>query len=71
MTQYVLAIHRDVAVRLPPEVTRQKWAKLTAVAQQRPVEVRPFFDRALGDLILAGVGEAGAEAFWRDASEAQ
>ncbi len=71
MTQYLLAIHRAYAVPLPPEVTRKKWAKFNSVAQQRPVEVRPFFDGDLDDAILARVGEAEAEAFWRDASEAQ
>ncbi|MGD0243227.1 MAG: YciI family protein [Streptosporangiaceae bacterium] len=30
-----------------------EWAKLTAVAQQRPIEVRPFFDGDLDDAILA------------------
>src|SRR6185312_16616082 len=28
------------------------WAKLTTVAQQRPIEVRPFFDGDLDDAIL-------------------
>jgi hypothetical protein len=120
MTQYLLAIYRDYAVPVPPEVTRQKWdgvialkekmtdvgalvfqsglipaesatvvrqsggdflmtdgpytetkehlagffivnaadqdaalewAKLAAVAQQRPVEVRQFFDGNLDDAI--------------------
>jgi hypothetical protein len=70
VTQHLLAFHREYAGPLPPEVTRQKWAKLTAFVQKRPVEVRPFFDRDLDDPILASVGEAEAEAFWRDASEA-
>jgi hypothetical protein len=30
-----------------------EWAKLTAAAQQRPIEVRPFFDGDLDDAILA------------------
>jgi hypothetical protein len=29
------------------------WAKLTAVAQQRPIEVRPFFEGNLDDAIRA------------------
>jgi hypothetical protein len=141
MTQYLLALHRDYAVSLPPERTRQvwadvnalidrmtdagafvfqggmrggaesatvvrqsggdflmtdgpytetkehlagffiinaadldaalEWAKLAAAAQQRPIEVRPFFDGDLDDAILASVKEAEAEVIWRDASEAQ
>jgi len=141
MTQYLLAIRRDYAVPLPPEVTRQKWAdinalidkmtdagafvfqgglrggaesatvvrqaggdflmtdgpytetkehlagffilnaadldealewaKLASAAQQRPIEVRPFFDGDLDDAILASAGEAEAEVAWRDASGAQ
>jgi predicted RNA-binding protein with PUA domain len=71
MTEYLLAIHRDYAVPLPPEVTRKKWSKLTAVAQERPAEVRPCFDGDLDDPILASVGQAEAEAFWRDPSEAR
>ena len=30
-----------------------EWAKLTAAAQQRPIEVRPFFDGDLEDAIRA------------------
>jgi hypothetical protein len=30
-----------------------EWAKLTAAAQQRPIEVRPFFDGSLDDAITA------------------
>jgi hypothetical protein len=141
MAQYLLAIHRDYAVPLAPEVTGQKWAdinalidrmtdagafvfqgglrggaesatvvrqsggnflmtdgpytetkehlagffiinaadldaalewaKLASAAQQRPIEVRPFFDGDLDDAILASVGEAEAEVTWREASEAQ
>ena len=140
MTQYLIAIRRDYAVPLPPELTRQKWAdinalidkmtdagafvfqgglrggaesaivvrqsggdflmtdgpyaetkehlagffiinaadldealewaKLASAAQQRLVEVRPFFDGDLDDAILDSVGEAEAEVIWRDASEA-
>jgi hypothetical protein len=33
-----------------------EWAKLTAAAQQRPIEVRPFFDGDLDDAIDAGSG---------------
>ncbi|HEX4090997.1 MAG TPA: YciI family protein [Trebonia sp.] len=29
------------------------WAKLTVAAQQRPIEVRPFFDGSLDDAIAA------------------
>ncbi len=35
-----------------------EWAKLTAVAQQRPIEVRPFFDGDLDDAILANASDA-------------
>jgi len=127
MTEYLLAIHRDYAVPLAPDVTRQKWAdigalidrmteagafvfqgglrggaesatvvrqsgedflitdgpytetkehlagffivsaadldaalewaKLAAAAQQRPIEVRPFFDGDLEDAIRASARE--------------
>lgn len=30
-----------------------EWAKLTTVAQQRPIEIRPFFDGDLDDAIRA------------------
>jgi hypothetical protein len=123
MTQYLLALYRDYAARIPPEQTRQvwddvgalgerlrgagafvfqggmnggpesatvvrqsgddflitdgpftetkehlagfwiinaadldealEWAKQTAAAQQRPIEVRPFFDGDLDDAIDA------------------
>ena len=139
MTQYLLAIHRDYAVPLSPEVAGKKWAditalvgkmtdacafvfqgglrgggesatvvrpsagdflmtdgpyaetkehlggffiinaadldealdwaKLAAAAQQRPVEVRPFFGGDLDDAILAS--EAEAEVIWRATSDAQ
>jgi hypothetical protein len=35
-----------------------EWAKLTTVAQQRPIEVRPFFDGDLDDAILANAPDA-------------
>jgi hypothetical protein len=35
-----------------------EWAKLTVVAQQRPIEVRPFFDGDLDDAIRANVSDA-------------
>jgi hypothetical protein len=35
-----------------------KWAKLTAAAQQRPIEVRPFFDGDLDDAIRANSSNA-------------
>jgi hypothetical protein len=35
-----------------------EWAKLTTVAQQRPIEVRPFFDGDLDDAILANASDA-------------
>ena len=35
-----------------------EWAKLTAVAEQRPIEVRPFFDGDLDDAILANASDA-------------
>ena len=35
-----------------------EWARLTAVAQQRPIEVRPFFDGDLDDAIRAGASGA-------------
>jgi hypothetical protein len=35
-----------------------EWAKLTAAAQQRPVEVRPFFDGDLEDALDASSGTA-------------
>jgi hypothetical protein len=35
-----------------------EWAKLTVVAQQRPIEVRPFFDGDLDDAILANASDA-------------
>jgi hypothetical protein len=35
-----------------------EWAKLTTVAQQRPIEVRPFFDGDLDDAILANTPDA-------------
>jgi hypothetical protein len=34
-----------------------EWAKLAAVAQQRPVEVRPFFDGDLDDALRARASE--------------
>jgi len=46
-----------------------EWAKLAAAAQQRPIEVRPFFDGDLDDAILATVREA--EVIRRDASDSQ
>jgi len=46
-----------------------EWAKLAASAQQRPIEVRPFFDGSLDDAIQAGMREA--EVTSRDASEGQ
>ena len=48
-----------------------EWAKLAAAAQQRPIEVRPFFDGDLDDAILGSVREAEAEVIWRDASGAR
>jgi hypothetical protein len=48
-----------------------EWAKLAAAAQQRPVEVRPFFDGDLDDAIVASAREAEAEVIWRNASEAE
>ena len=35
-----------------------EWAKLTAAAQQRPIEVRPFFDGDLDDAIAANASDA-------------
>jgi hypothetical protein len=35
-----------------------KWAKLAAAAEQRPIEVRPFFDGDLDDAILASASDA-------------
>jgi hypothetical protein len=35
-----------------------EWAKLTVVAQQRPIEVRPFFDGDLDDAIRANASDA-------------
>ena len=35
-----------------------EWAKLAAVAEQRPIEVRPLFDGDLDDAIEAGVSDA-------------
>jgi hypothetical protein len=35
-----------------------EWAKLTTVAQQRPIEVRPFFDGDLNDAIRTNSSEA-------------
>ena len=43
-----------------------EWAKLTSAAQQRPIEVRPFFEGDLDDAIEANVREAEAEVIWRD-----
>jgi hypothetical protein len=34
-----------------------EWAKLTAAAQQRAIEVRPLFDGDLDDALDAGAGE--------------
>jgi hypothetical protein len=34
-----------------------EWAKLTTVAQQRPTEVRPFFDGDLDDAIRANASD--------------
>jgi len=48
-----------------------EWAKLAAAAQQRPIEVRPFFVGDLDDAILGSVREAQAEVIWRDASGAR
>jgi len=47
-----------------------EWAKLAAAAQQRPIEVRPFFDGDLDDAIKSSVREAEAEKSWREASGA-
>ena len=35
-----------------------QWAKLAAVAEQRPIEVRPFFDGDLDDAIQANASDA-------------
>jgi len=35
-----------------------EWAKLTVVAQQRPIEVRPFFHGELDDAIAANAPDA-------------
>ncbi len=35
-----------------------EWAKLTVVAQHRPIEVRPFFEGDLDDAILANAPDA-------------
>jgi hypothetical protein len=35
-----------------------EWAKLAAVAEQRPIEVRPFFDGSLDDAIAANASAA-------------
>jgi len=35
-----------------------EWAKQTAAAQQRPIEVRPFFDGTLDDAITANAPDA-------------
>lgn len=35
-----------------------EWAKLTTAAQQRPIEVRPFFDGELDDAIRANASDA-------------
>jgi hypothetical protein len=35
-----------------------EWAKLTVAAQQRPIEVRPFFHGDLDDAILANAPDA-------------
>ena len=43
-----------------------EWAKLAAAAEQRPIEVRPFFEGDLDDAIEANVREAEAEVIWRD-----
>ena len=48
-----------------------EWAKLAAAAQQRPIEVRPFFDGDLNDAIIGSVREAEAEVIWRDTSGAR
>jgi hypothetical protein len=34
-----------------------EWAKLTAVAQQRPIEVRPFFEGNLDDAVQANASD--------------
>jgi hypothetical protein len=44
--------------------------KLAAAAQQRPVEVRPFFGGDFDDAIVGSVRAAEAEVRWRDASGA-
>jgi hypothetical protein len=43
-----------------------EWAKLAAAAEQRPIEVRPFFEGDLDDAIEANVRQAEAEVIWRD-----
>ena len=35
-----------------------EWAKLAAVAEQRPIEVRPFFDGDLDDAIQSNASDA-------------
>ena len=35
-----------------------EWAKLATAAEQRPIEVRPFFDGDLDDAIEAGASDA-------------
>jgi hypothetical protein len=35
-----------------------EWAKLAAAAEQRPIEVRPFFEGDLDDAILANASDA-------------
>jgi hypothetical protein len=58
MTQYLLALYRDYAVPVPPQRSRQMWARLAAVAEQRPIEVRPLFDGALDEAIEASTASA-------------
>ncbi len=48
-----------------------EWAKFAAAAEQRPVEVRPFFDGDLDDAIRASARETEAEVISRGASDVQ
>ena len=48
-----------------------EWAKLAAAAEQRAIEVRPFFDGDLDDAITASARDAGSGVISRDASNSQ
>ena len=66
MAQYLLALYKADDELISPETSRQvwagldealEWAELAAVAELRPIEVRPFFEGDLDDAIRANASD--------------